>query len=89
MALLASGGSGAAQSILNSIRIVQTNWHNVRSGHSGIFKGYNLIIGEGAKVYTIKSAFDDVLNWNTDWFITQNLLFAAGVERRRRRRASR
>jgi hypothetical protein len=76
-----AGGSGAAQSILNSIRIVQVDWGSVRSGHSGIFKGYNLIIGEGANVYTIESTFGEILNWKPDWLITRDLLFAAGVER--------
>jgi len=59
------------------MRLVTAN----RTGHSGIFKGYDLIIGEGAEVYTIQSTFREVLNWNPDWLITQNLLFAAGVER--------
>ena len=76
-----AGGSGAAQSSLNSIRIVQVDWGSVRSGHSGIFKGYNLIIGEGANVYTIESTFGEILNWKPDWLITRDLLFAAGVER--------
>ena len=76
-----AGGSGAAQSSLNSIRIVQVEWGSVRSGHSGIFKGYNLIIGEGANVYTIESTFGEILNWKPDWLITRDLLFAAGVER--------
>ena len=73
--------AAAHQSSLNSIRIVQVDWGSVRSGHSGIFKGYNLIIGEGANVYTIESTFGEILNWKPDWLITRDLLFAAGVER--------
>ena len=71
----------AAQSIYNSVKNVRLNLTDIRSGKTGIFKGYNLIIGEGAKVYTIKSTFGELLKWSPDWLITQNLLFAAGVER--------
>lgn len=69
----------ARDSAYNAINNVRQNLTDNRSGKTGIFKGYDLIIGEGNIVTTIKSTFDHLVNWDSDWLITRNLLFAAGV----------